>query len=152
MRRSDYLLAILLLILILPTLIAVASGSDHQPARPLIGSVPQTDTAEHTRADRNNSLLLEELTTLREETDRQLASLAAEITLASGEQRAGLSRRATAVKREFYIGTLRIQARYAREAGFEEQALELERSAENMAAGYAKGTPQPRSAPIAPRR
>jgi len=152
MRTPAFLPTILVLVLLVPTLLAFAAGSDEPPAQPLTepGKIPET--GHQPPVVRINSLLLEELEALREETDLRLASLAEEIASAQGENRADLSRRAASVKNEYWVGTLLIRARYAREAGFDEQARELEAAAERMTAGYVKGTPQPRSAPAAPRR
>ena len=152
MRTPAYFPTILVLVLLVPTLLAFAAGSDDPPAQPLTESGKLPEAGDQPPVVRINSLLLEELEALREETDLRLASLAEEIASAKGEQRADLSRQAAAVKSEYWAGTMLIRARYAREAGFDEQALELEAAAERMTAGYVKGTPPPRSAPAAPKR
>ena len=82
----------------------------------------------------------------RETVDRdRLDELAAKIDRASAEQQIQLSLESAAVKRKFWVDTILVRARYAREAGFHGKAQDLETVASRLAAGPATGTPRPRS-------
>ena len=149
MRTTFYLTVVLVCLCTLLFAVAdevtppVQSGpsAELKPAVELLPKTPKTV-----------SLLLNELNLLQSETQARLDELAAKIDRASAEQQIQLSLESAAVKRQFWIDTILVRARYARDAGFYEKAQDLEATADRLAARPATGTPRPRSESPAPRR
>lgn len=94
---------------------------------------------------RELSPMMLEITAAMESARLQVADLKRRHDAAINDEEAmALAREAARIKRESRIEMMRIQLRYAREAGNDELVIELEEVVTRMTAPRVKGTPLPR--------